>query len=274
MTKLFLGGLPQTCSTEIVRDHFSQFGNLTDAVCMEGRGFGFVTFESPDDAAAVLGMEHVFEGRPCDIKEATKEGTKGCPKGKGGTGWVNPFGAGGKYGPPQVAYGGGGYAGGGAYVAGGPYVGGGCPPKGCGGKGSKGGKGGKGIKTDKIFVGGLPPDCAEEKLVAHFEVYGTLVDAVVMKEKGTGKPRGFGFVRYDNTDSADQVMADFESHVIDGKWVECKRATPQEQMDAPRAGFAPAYGGYAPQYAPAPAPALGRALHQYAQGKGYGYAPY
>jgi len=90
------------------------------------------------------------------------------------------------------------------------------------------------IKSDKVFVGGLPQDCEDQKIIDHFQRYGTIVDAVVMKDRTTGRSRGFGFVRFDNTDSADRVLEDYSNHQIEGKWCEVKKAVPQEQMPPPR----------------------------------------
>lgn len=233
--KLFLGGLPTTVTTEALRDYFSQFGEVVDAVNIGGRGFGFVTFDSADTAMEVLGMEHVVEDRKLDVKEATMEGTKGAPAAKGGNrggkggGSFMPFSA-----PmmpaPMPAYAGGG-------------------GKNFGGKGGGGkGKGGAGRKTDKIFVGGLPQEIGDDQLIEYFEVFGNLVDAVVMKDKATGKTRGFGFVQFDNAESADAVIAGYENHQIGGKWIEVKRASPKDQMAPPMGpvmvyGAPPGYGG-------------------------------
>jgi len=67
--------------------------------------------------------------------------------------------------------------------------------KGWGKKGKGGGKGSKGSSgpslrdhdaDKKVWVGGLPDDCDEEMLKAHFESAGTVVFAAMMKGKGTG----------------------------------------------------------------------------------------
>lgn len=274
MAKLFLGGLPQNCNTEAVREYFGQFGTLTDAVCMEGRGFGFVTFETAEEAASVLTMEHVIEGRRLDVKDATAEGTKGKPKGKGGGGGGGGFVSWNSPAPAYGGKGGGGYGGGGAFM---------------GGKGGGKAKGGcstgpPGPVTDKIFVGGLPPDCPDQALIDYFSMFGTLVDAVVMKDKATGQPRGFGFVQFDNTDSADQVMNHYDLNEINGKWIECKRATPQDQMPAKGKGGGKGFGGgYGGGYGAAMqqfgaafgfgAPAYGGGCGKGGYG-GKGYAPY
>lgn len=56
-TKLFVGGLSHHTSTEDLRTAFSRFGTITDAVVIadratgRSRGFGFVTYEQPAEAA-------------------------------------------------------------------------------------------------------------------------------------------------------------------------------------------------------------------------------
>ena len=54
--KVFIGGLPPTASTPGLRSYAAPWGALADAVVMEGRGFGFVTFEETGCAAAFLAV--------------------------------------------------------------------------------------------------------------------------------------------------------------------------------------------------------------------------
>jgi hypothetical protein len=49
----------------------------------------------------------------------------------------------------------------------------------------------------KVFVGGLNPATTAEGLRTHFEQFGTVADASVVIDKGTGKSRGFGFVMFE-----------------------------------------------------------------------------
>jgi hypothetical protein len=46
----------------------------------------------------------------------------------------------------------------------------------------------------RLFVGSLSDSVTEADLRAAFEAYGPVSDAVVMVERDTGTPRGFGFV--------------------------------------------------------------------------------
>merc|ERR1719215_2084922 len=111
------------------------------------------------------------------------------------------------------------------------------PQRSFGGGGKGGSKGGYTGVTDKVFLGGLSPTTTDEMLSNYFGRYGTLVDVVVMKDKMSQKSRGFGFVRYDSPDPVEQVMADYEAHELDGKWIEVKKAVPQEQMGVTRGGI-------------------------------------
>merc|ERR1712100_273152 len=56
----------------------------------------------------------------------------------------------------------------------------------------------------KVFVGGLATECSDEEFVEYFAQFGNLVDHIVMRDKATGKPRGFGFVQYDDPAAVDQ----------------------------------------------------------------------
>lgn len=51
-----------------------------------------------------------------------------------------------------------------------------------------------------------------------------------MEDKRTHKPRGFGFVTYDDIRSVNLVLKLKDKHVIEGKWVDVKSAVPVEQM--------------------------------------------
>ncbi|XP_038986337.1 heterogeneous nuclear ribonucleoprotein 1-like [Phoenix dactylifera] len=82
--------------------------------------------------------------------------------------------------------------------------------------------------SGKIFVGGVAWDTTEETFTEHFEKYGEITDSVIMKDKHTHMPRGFGFVTFADSSVIDKVLED--EHVIDGRTVEVKRTVPREEM--------------------------------------------
>lgn len=71
----------------------------------------------------------------------------------------------------------------------------------------------------KLFIGGISWETTEEKLKEHFSDYGEVLDAVIMRDKATGRPRGFGFVVFSDPSILDRVLQD--KHVIDGRTVSC-----------------------------------------------------
>ena len=69
----------------------------------------------------------------------------------------------------------------------------------------------------KLFIGGISWETSEEKLRDYFGQYGDVLQAVVMKDKTTGRPRGFGFVVFADAAVLDMVLQD--KHTIDGRLV-------------------------------------------------------
>ncbi|KAL6568269.1 hypothetical protein OROHE_003953 [Orobanche hederae] len=91
-----------------------------------------------------------------------------------------------------------------------------------------------GIKHDssssagKLFVGGIAWETSEESFCRYFRRYGEITDSVIMKDKLSGRPRGFGFITFSDLEVAERVLQ--ERHVIDGRSVEVKRTVPREDV--------------------------------------------
>lgn len=56
-----------------------------------------------------------------------------------------------------------------------------------------------------------------DQFTKYFGKYGEITDSVIMKDRQTGRPRGFGFITYADPSVVDTVIA--ETHVINGKQV-------------------------------------------------------
>ncbi|KAL3648748.1 nuclear ribonucleoprotein 1 [Castilleja foliolosa] len=80
----------------------------------------------------------------------------------------------------------------------------------------------------KLFIGGISWETDEEKLKSYFQGYGEVLQVVVMRDKITGRPRGFGFVVFADPSVLDSVVQD--SHVIDGRTVEAKKALSRDEQ--------------------------------------------
>jgi RNA-binding protein Musashi len=99
------------------------------------------------------------------------------------------------------------------------------------------------LRTKKMFVGGLSSEVTDQDFREYFQQFGELEDSVVMFDRDTQRPRGFGFITFVNEESVDRVLMNFNHNAIKGKWVECKRATPKE-MSMPRLTMPPNMPGY------------------------------
>ena len=75
------------------------------------------------------------------------------------------------------------------------------------------------MQTDlgKLFIGGISWDTDEESLKEYFSGYGEVLEAVIMKDRSTGRARGFGFVVFADPAVAERVI--MEKHNIDGRMV-------------------------------------------------------
>ncbi|KAL9137196.1 MAG: hypothetical protein Q9175_001590 [Cornicularia normoerica] len=83
-------------------------------------------------------------------------------------------------------------------------------------------------RTSKIFVGGVSQDANEHVFKDYFAQFGRVVDATLMMDKDTGRPRGFGFVTFDSEAAVDATLAgDLQ---ILGKPIEVKKAQPRGNM--------------------------------------------
>ncbi|XP_016429401.1 heterogeneous nuclear ribonucleoprotein A0a isoform X2 [Sinocyclocheilus rhinocerous] len=208
LCKLFVGGLNVQTTDDGLRNHFEQYGTLTDCVVVQNqqlkrsRCFGFVTYSSPEEAdSAMAARPHVLDGNNVELKRAVAREDAGRPEAL--------------------------------------------------------------AKVKKIFIGGLKDDIEEDHLRDCFSQFGAVEKAEVITDKETGKKRGFGFVYFEDNDSADKAVV-LKYHVINGHKVEVKKALTKQEMQA--AGSRGGRGGRGGR-------GMGRMQNGYG-GRGGGYGNY
>ncbi|KAJ0946821.1 putative RNA recognition motif domain, nucleotide-binding alpha-beta plait domain superfamily [Helianthus annuus] len=84
------------------------------------------------------------------------------------------------------------------------------------------------MESGKLFIGGISWDTNEERLKEYFQTFGEVIEAVIMKDRTTGRARGFGFVVFSDPAVAEKVVK--EKHMIDGRSVEAKKAVPRDDQ--------------------------------------------
>ncbi|MCA1899294.1 MAG: RNA-binding protein [Chloroflexi bacterium] len=84
----------------------------------------------------------------------------------------------------------------------------------------------------KLYVGNLPYATTEDELKAHFSKAGTVVSAALIKDRATGRAKGFGFVEMSNAEEAQKAISMFHGQEFMGRTLTVNIAKPRE--DKPR----------------------------------------
>jgi len=87
----------------------------------------------------------------------------------------------------------------------------------------------------KLFVGGLPFATTDEEMQQVFAAHGTVASAVVVKDRDTGRSKGFGFVEFENDDEGKAAEAALNGSDMGGRSITVNQARPKE--DRPRRDF-------------------------------------
>ncbi|KAG7260860.1 hypothetical protein CRUP_004285 [Coryphaenoides rupestris] len=180
LCKLFVGGLNVETTEDGLRQHFEQYGAITDCVVVinhqlqRSRCFGFVTYSTAEEAdAAMAARPHMLDGNNVEVKRAVAREDAGRPEAL--------------------------------------------------------------AKVKKVFLGGLKDETEESHLLEYFGQFGTVEKAEIISDKMTGKKRGFGFVYFDDNDSADKAVL-LKYHTINGHKVEVKKALSKQEVQAAGGG--------------------------------------
>ena len=81
----------------------------------------------------------------------------------------------------------------------------------------------------KLFVGSMSWNTTDEGLRSAFAPFGEIVEAVVVKERGTGRSRGFGFVTFAKDDDATKAMTEMNGKELDGRTLNVNEARERPQ---------------------------------------------
>lgn len=88
--------------------------------------------------------------------------------------------------------------------------------------------------STKLFVGNLSFNTTENDLSDAFAAHGTVVEANLMMDRMSGRPRGFGFVTMSSADEAQKAIDALNGQQLDGRALTVNVARPRE--DRPPGG--------------------------------------
>ncbi|KAL8491941.1 hypothetical protein ACS0TY_023516 [Phlomoides rotata] len=82
-----------------------------------------------------------------------------------------------------------------------------------------------------VFVGGIPFDLTEGDLLAMFAQYGEIVDVNLIRDKGTGKSKGFAFLAYEDQRSTTLAVDNLNGAQILGRIVRVDHVTRYKKLE-------------------------------------------
>ncbi|KAF9187681.1 hypothetical protein BGZ51_001176, partial [Haplosporangium sp. Z 767] len=100
----------------------------------------------------------------------------------------------------------------------------------------------------KLFIGGLSWNTTDQSLREGFEEHGEVLDAVVVRDRETGRSRGFGFITFADDASAEKAIVALNNQEFDGRQIKVDRASERSNNGGGGGGFRGNRGGYAPRY--------------------------
>lgn len=78
--------------------------------------------------------------------------------------------------------------------------------------------------STKLFVGSLSWNTSSEELRQAFASCGEVVEAKVVTDRDTGRSRGFGFVTFQDAESAERAVRELDGSMLDGRNIKVDRA--------------------------------------------------
>ena len=93
----------------------------------------------------------------------------------------------------------------------------------------------------KLYVGNLSYGTTEQTLTDHFSQAGAVASATIIKDKMTGRSKGFGFVQMSSEADAQKAIEMFHEKDFDGRPLTVNVARPMAERPPRREGGG---GGY------------------------------
>ncbi|KAJ9146790.1 hypothetical protein P3X46_029017 [Hevea brasiliensis] len=82
-----------------------------------------------------------------------------------------------------------------------------------------------------VFVGGIPFDLTEGDLLAVFAQYGEIVDVNLVRDKDTGKSKGFAFIAYEDQRSTNLAVDNLNGAEVAGRIVRVDHVTKYKKKE-------------------------------------------
>lgn len=87
-----------------------------------------------------------------------------------------------------------------------------------------------------IYVGNLAHAATEDDVREAFEAYGKVASVSIIKDRETGRPRGFAFVEMSDPTEANEAISQMNLKEIKGRAVTVNEARPKTERPPRRGG--------------------------------------
>jgi len=95
----------------------------------------------------------------------------------------------------------------------------------------------------KMYVGNLSYDVTQEELQALFEAHGAVSDVFIVKDRESGRPRGFAFVTMAEKSAMDAAIEALNGADFMGRNLAINEARPREERPSGGGGYGGGGGG-------------------------------
>lgn len=93
------------------------------------------------------------------------------------------------------------------------------------------------MSQSKLFVGNLPFSTTDQELGEIFAGVGNVQSATVVRDRDTGKHRGFGFVEMSCDEDAHEAITQLNETTIGGRKITVNVAKPRENRNGNGNGY-------------------------------------
>ncbi len=88
-----------------------------------------------------------------------------------------------------------------------------------------------------IYVGSLSYDATEDEVRDIFSPYGEISSISIIKDKFSGKSKGFGFVEMPKQEEAEEAIKSLDGNEMKGRNIKVNEARPKEERPKRRESY-------------------------------------
>ncbi|KAF7349285.1 Heterogeneous nuclear ribonucleoprotein [Mycena sanguinolenta] len=100
------------------------------------------------------------------------------------------------------------------------------------------------MSSSKLYIGNLSYRTDDDSLRNCFSSFGNVIDCIVMKDRDSGRSRGFGFVTYSGDAEAQQAIDQMNEQELDGRRLRVNLANSKPSGGGGGGGHSGGGGGY------------------------------